>query len=64
MPRGLFQRRVTCLFTYTEAIGRKELEDVSIERFIMSKLARTKRQHERSNLLQLLVIRIQKAQNH
>ncbi|WJH37067.1 hypothetical protein MJA45_05065 [Paenibacillus aurantius] len=35
---------------------------MSIERFIMKKLSRCKHKQLRANLLQLLVIRIQKAQ--
>lgn len=37
---------------------------MSIERFILRKLSRCKRKEQRANLLQLLVIRIQKAQEH
>lgn len=37
---------------------------MSIERFILSKLSRCKRKELRENLLQLLVIRIQKAREH
>ncbi|WP_438431678.1 hypothetical protein [Gorillibacterium sp. sgz500922] len=40
----------------------KELTSMSIERFILRKLSRCKQKELRANLLQLLVIRIQKAQ--
>lgn len=40
----------------------RELRAMSIERFILRKLSRTKQKELRENLLQLLVIRIQKAQ--
>jgi hypothetical protein len=43
-------------------INGKGVESMSIERFILRKLSRCREKELRENLLQLLVIRIQKAQ--
>jgi len=48
-------------FTTNRYIG-KGVESMSIERFILRKLSRCREKELRENLLQLLVIRIQKAQ--